>query len=612
MKYVLSIWWGYCSGAALFKVENKTSDFSVLGAASEERFVKDKNTSAFPLNTIDWLLKKNNITPKDLSKVVYTSQDVGVEYILLNKHRWSVNDYVKENNRYWLPKIYEKQRPNLLEIFSDHLCVNQFPGLEAWKSLGLDIKDITQSDLTQIQDNFNKRVPIFIAEHLGIPQSYIQAIDHHTSHAYYAYSVSSPKLSDLLVFTNDGWGDGRNATVSHLSRVEDKTISLQEITSSTTSVLARVYRYMTLLLGMKPSEHEFKVMGHAAFGKEEYSTNIREVFDNAMRVENGQFIINPQLKDSYKWFREQFEGERFDNIAFGLQAWLEDSLLEWVKYWVEKTGISDIAFAGGVAMNVKAMGILNQQDWIKSISVPPSSGDESHIFGAFYAYLALEKTLITSDAPLFTTTYTGYQSDISELSYIHNLAQDQGYLVKQNPTHDEVASFLADGKILSVCRGKAEFGARALGNRSIMLDPTLIPAKEKLNLSIKNRDFWMPFAPIILDSYSSEYLLSSNKSNSPYMALSFKTSDSGYQNLLSAVHSGDKTCRAQILTQEFNEYIYKVLVSFSSLTGRGGLLNTSFNVHGSPIVNTIEDAYEVFKTTSLDGLLSDQFLIVKD
>ena len=108
-----------------------------------------------------------------------------------------------------------------------------------------------------------------------------------------------------------------------------------------------------------------------------------------------------------------------------------------------------------------------------------------------------------------------------------------------------------------------------------------------------------------------KYLHMSDKSPSPYMALSFKTSELGYRDLLSAVHAGDKTCRAQILKKNYNEYIYEMLTCFSKLTGRGGLLNTSFNVHGAPIVNSITDSYLVFKSTALDGLLSDRYLLLK-
>ena len=186
-----------------------------------------------------------------------------------------------------------------------------------------------------------------------------------------------------------------------------------------------------------------------------------------------------------------------------------------------------------------------------------------------------------------------------------------GFIIKDNPSPNDVAQFLANGNTLSICRSKAEFGARALGNRSIMLDPTLIPAKERLNLSIKNRDFWMPFAPIILDTYAKKYLYNSDKSSSPFMALSFKTTESGYRDLVSAVHAGDKTCRAQILEKTYNEFIYEMLVCFSNHTGRGGLLNTSFNVHGAPIVNSIADSYTIFKSTALDGLLSDQYLLTR-
>ena len=141
VKHVLSLWWGYCSGAALFTFNDNDGNFRLLGAASGERFINEKNTSIFPSNSITWLLRSNNITSQDLDKVVYTSIDVGVEYILLNKHRWSVKDYIKENNMYWLPKLYNNENINLLELFADKVCVDQYPGPDSWAQLGVDINN---------------------------------------------------------------------------------------------------------------------------------------------------------------------------------------------------------------------------------------------------------------------------------------------------------------------------------------------------------------------------------------------------------------------------------------------------------------------------------------
>ena len=612
MKFVLSLWWGYCSGAALFSLSDNHSSFSLLNASLEERFVREKNTSIFPMNSIDWVLRINNINPQDLDQVVFASMDVGVEYILLNKHKWSVADYIKENNEYWLPIIYESASPNLLDIFRDKLTLEQYPGISIWQDLGIDPHAPYKSDLSKIQTSFNRRMPELIADYLSIDKNKIIKIDHHTSHSYFAHSVISPSCKDVLVFTNDGWGDGRNATVSHFSVDENDVVQNREIYSSSCSILARVYRYMTLLLGMKPSEHEFKVMGLSAYGKDNFSSRTKAVFNEAMSVEDGDFKVNPNVLDSYKWFQDRLEGERFDNIAYGLQSWLETSLLDWVEYYVKETGISHIAFAGGLAMNVKAMGILNNQSWIDSVSVPPSSGDETHVFGAFYAYFAQNKKLMNDVHSKFKTTYLGYYSSQEDQKKVIDEARICRFQVVESPSPHEVAQLLARGAILSICRGPAEFGARALGNRSIMIDPINVHAKEKLNLSIKNRDFWMPFAPVILDEMADQYLLNAKKSPSPYMALSFSTTRRGFNDLLSAVHPGDMTTRAQVLEKHFNPYLYKILASFMSLTNRGGLLNTSFNVHGSPIVNTVFEAFEIFKTTSIDALLLDEFLLIKN
>ena len=154
-----------------------------------------------------------------------------------------------------------------------------------------------------------------------------------------------------------------------------------------------------------------------------------------------------------------------------------------------------------------------------------------------------------------------------------------------------------------------EFGQRALGNRSILADPSNPYIKQKINSAIKNRDFWMPFAPVILDKYEKKYLKNKKRIISKYMTIGYQSTKEGYNKLIAAAHPADKSLRAQILFKKDNPKLYKILNSFAKKTGVGGLLNTSFNLHGHPIVNSPEEAIYVLQNSELDGLLLNNFFI---
>jgi carbamoyltransferase len=156
-----------------------------------------------------------------------------------------------------------------------------------------------------------------------------------------------------------------------------------------------------------------------------------------------------------------------------------------------------------------------------------------------------------------------------------------------------------------------EFGQRALGNRSIIADPSNILIKEKINSAIKNRDFWMPFAPIVLDTYAEQYLVNPKKIDSPHMTIGFQTTDLGYKKMIAACHPADKSARPQILEKKHNPKLYEIIEEFSYIKNCGAILNTSFNLHGYPIVNTAKDAFYVFENSDLDALQLNNFLIKK-
>ena len=181
----------------------------------------------------------------------------------------------------------------------------------------------------------------------------------------------------------------------------------------------------------------------------------------------------------------------------------------------------------------------------------------------------------------------------------------------EQPSHEETAKLLAEGMVIARCAGRMEFGARALGNRSILADPRELRVKDKINAMIKNRDFWMPFAPIVLDRYVDRYLINPKGLQSPHMTIGFETTEEGFDAMIAACHPADKTARPQILTKDVNPEVYALIEAFEEITGCGAVLNTSFNLHGFPIVNTPAEALDVFTRSGLDGLLLAKYLILK-
>ena len=170
---------------------------------------------------------------------------------------------------------------------------------------------------------------------------------------------------------------------------------------------------------------------------------------------------------------------------------------------------------------------------------------------------------------------------------------------------------LIKGLVIGRCCGKMEFGARSLGNRSIIADPRNRSIVEVINDKIKNRDFWMPFAPSILDDHVHKYTVNPKNIESPFMTIGFESTEEGSKALEAGTHPSDKTLRPNVVTLKNNPAYYSLIKNFQKKTGIGGLLNTSFNLHGEPIVSTASDAYRVFKLTDIDILLFDEKIISK-
>jgi len=579
-------------------------DGEIVAATHEERFCREKNDDRFPLESIDFCLKSANISIEHIDYISIASRKASYVGTVTKKYGWNVDDYLTEQYKIWKPLLIDGDKPpSHLEVFKEKVDFSVYPG-------GLLNKYADK----ECKDDFDLDRPNIVSAITGFTVDNIRLIEHHRAHAAYSYYASHFRSDRVLSFTVDGWGDGRNATIG----IFNESGNYQELYSTDQCAIGRIYRYITLILGMKPNEHEFKVMGLAPYGKEKYAQKALDLFRSTLYVEGVEFKWKIKPTDSYFWFKERLEGVRFDNIAYALQVWVEELLIKWVENAVTIYDTKKIVLSGGVAMNIKAMGQIAKLDCIEDMFIAGSASDESLAIGSAICLaedVAKEKNeqWNSKNVSPLSHLYLGPDTTVNDEEEVVNIANNEAsYSVTNDPSDKMIAELLYDGNVVARCVGRMEFGQRALGNRSILADPSDLRVKDKINSMIKSRDFWMPFAPIVLDRYVDRYLLNPKKIHSPHMTIGFDTTPEGFDAMVAACHPADKTARAQILMKDSNPRLYSLIDEFEKISGRGAVLNTSFNLHGYPIVNTPQEAFDVFTRSGLDGLLLNNHLIMKN
>jgi carbamoyltransferase len=598
---ILSIFWNGISTAALM-VEGE-----IVACVSEERFSRIKNEDSYPLKAIESVLKIAGVDPEELDWVVIPGERFDATSNLCHKmSNFSASDRLREQHQYWYPRLIQNKEVSFLEVFQDKIDIEQYPG--KWDDVIEIIRSGNQEKSNNFFQNWRRNV---VSKHLGIAPNKIRFIPHHTAHAFYAYYGSPVRKDRAVILTADAWGDDMNASVS---LAEGSKITL--LHSSTNFIIGRLYRYITLLLGMKPDEHEYKVMGLAAYAKPQYFQDILDIFQNTMFVEGLGFDYRTIPSDLYFYFRDLLEAKRFDNIAGAIQQYTENILVKWAKNTMQYTNAHVLCFGGGVGMNIKAMMEISNLDDVEDMVMLPSTSDESLAIGA--AYVAMHEICISQGGdpievlkPL-QNAYLGPEGTEAAVRKVADNAAIKGYRILQSPDNAYIAHLISEGKVLGRCVGRSEFGARALGNRSIIGDPRRTSVIKTINEKVKSRDFWMPFAPTILAEHADQYLVNPKGLQAPYMTIGFKTKPPAWRDIIAGLHQADLSARPQILTKEANPAYYDLVKTFSEITGVGGVLNTSFNVHGEPIVQTPEDAFDVFERSELDALLLEECLIERN
>lgn len=577
MKNILGIQWGDTATASALK------NGKISSAIAEERFSRKKNDMSFPLKSIGFC-KKSLDNKIDLVAIASRQFD----YITTLTHFYSIptEDMYKVQDDYYYPLFYKKNKNDLLKILKKHWKTNQYPK-KYWSNVS------KKKILT-----FSKDVKKIVSESTKVKEQKIFYVDHHKCHVNYGYYTSPFKNKKCLIFTIDGAGDdGINGTISVGNNGQ-----INQFYKTTNCIVGRIYSHITLLLGMRRLEHEYKLMGLAPYAQKKIDKSTYEVFSECLKLDGYKILFNKKPKDSFFHFEKKLRGKRFDVIAASLQQWVEDFLVRWVKNTIKIKKINNIVFTGGVAMNAKAMGKIIELKEVKSLWVPGASQDDSICIGATMEFNDNKFVNLNS-------LYLGSDCDKEEKDFISNLSKKKFLIKKYN--HTLASKLLANGKVFGRCVGKMEFGPRSLGNRSIIADPRSIETRDLINKMIKKRDFWMPFAPTVLDKVSKKYLINSEKILSHHMSVTYKTTEQGYKNMKAASHDADKTVRAQILTKKVNENYYDLISKFYKLTKCGALLNTSFNLHGFPVVKTLKDALFVLNNSGLDGIISKNYIVLK-
>ncbi len=423
--------------------------------------------------------------------------------------------------------------------------------------------------------------------------------EHHFLHAVTAHYTAHFGCEKNLVLTNDGSGDATAATVN--IGTPKKLERLARI--SNYNSIGEFYTRTTQFLGMKPMSHEYKVMGLAPYAKPQYARQTYEKIRGFFEFNGNPLVFQNRsgfCRERYlELFHEIFACQRFDNISWAVQQLVEDLLVQWVKNAIQATGIRRLVLSGGVFMNVKANNKLLLLDEVEELFVFPSGGDESLPIGAA---IAMSMELGYTDIAPLGPLYLGPEIDAAEARSIAASAR-KDFAVCEPPDMDEfLGAQLAQGKILARCAGRMEWGARSLGNRSIIADASDRSILNRINQAIKNRDFWMPFAPSILHERADDYLVNPKNFFAPYMVVAMETKEPARHDLAAAIHPADYTARPQMVAEEWNPGYYRMMKAFERRTGRGGILNTSFNIHGDPIAMTAADAFDTFARSELDGV----------
>ena len=565
-RYVIGVHDGHNASAAIIK------DGVLQFAVQEERLVGKKNFYGFPARSIEACLDFAKVSPSEVAQLALATM---------------------------------RQTPGR------HRSHDQLAATRRGASVpGFLRRLLLWYPVYRLNENLGWKERQASAAALGFSVEQCRRYDHHLGHAATAYfGMREDPTTRYLVVTMDGLGD---LTCCSVFVAEGGTLEQIARTPFTDS-LGTVYAYTTGALGFVPQEHEYKLMGMAPYASAEDAEHAADQFGRLIGVdEEGLRLRRGTPEPTFCQQRRLagiIEGMRFDKVCAGVQLACERVVVRLVRAAIRRTGIRRLLCAGGVFMNVKANKLLMELPDVDYLGIPPSCGDESLSMGvAWYAHSRSGGRSAADEITPFESPYLG--PDVAEAE-AEAVVRASGHPYSRPRALDvEVAKLLLAGHPVACCTGRIEFGARALGDRSILAGPKDQDIVRVINQMIKKRDFWMPFAPVVRLERMHEYIHNPKGFASPYMMLAFDTKEN-FRDLIAAVHNADLTARMQTLEETADTGLCRVLTAFERLSGRGVLLNTSFNQHGHPIALGPREAMSVFDNSGLTHLVVGPYLVRK-
>ena len=574
-------------------------DGEIIGAAQEERFTRKKHDASYPKNAINYVLKEAGLKLNDINHVVF------YEKPFLKFER--------------LLETYVGFSPSGFKSFS--------MSMPLWLSEKLFQKKMLFYALKEQDNNFNDIKKINFSEH-------------HLSHAASAF-FSSP-YEEAIILTLYGVGEWATTTVS-LGK-NNKINILKELHFPHS--LGLLYSAFTYFLGFKVNSGEYKVMGLAPYGEPRFKDIILNKLidvkeDGSFRLNMDYFNYATGLTMTNKKFAKLFNMERREpenklsqihmDMAASIQAATEEIVLRITRFLSKEFKLQNLCMAGGVALNCVANGKILKEGLFKNIWIQPASGDAGGALGAaqafYYQELDNKRKILKTDS--MNGSYLGPKfSDDQVEDELKSCGANFKKLTLDQVIKD-TAKALSEEKAVGWFQGRMEFGPRSLGNRSIIADSRSEKMQKNLNLKVKYRENFRPFAPAVLFEKVSEWF--EINSESPYMLLVAEVKKSkqlqmteqqkslfGIDKLnikrssIPSVTHVDYSARIQTVHKETNPTFHKLIEEFEKITDCPVLINTSFNVRGEPIVCSVADAFNCFMGTDLDILVCNNFILYKD
>ena len=568
--HTLSFHTTHNAGAALVK------DGEIVAAASEERFNRQKHYAALPYESIQYCLAEAGIEPEDVDQIVVPSDVVtsGAKLLL----GW--DSYDAEN-------ISQGTRP---------------AGKTAKKWLAEQFRSWKQDTS---MPKYARRVEF-------PPDITLRTVSHHEAHAASAYY--SCGNDDALVVTSDGLGDDISLTVWHGTDGE-----LEELYRvGKEGSFGYFYGVVTQALGWWVGNGEGKTMGLSSYG-DAPDVLVDQLREFCPEFRNGRLSKPTPIDYPDVWrdldtfhpnFAEVDQIERIlaeydrEDVADAAQQLLEEELVGLVAYWLDETGTRNLALAGGVFLNVAVNRELLYGLDINDFHAFPAAGDDGLPVGAALSGHHVDNPGSQPQHIEHPDLGPGFSDE-----RIRTVLEGRGLSYeKPDSVTERVADLLLDEQIVAWCRGRMEYGPRALGNRSILIDPQLEDGKDRVNAEIKFRESWRPFAPSILERAIDEYLV--DPYSDTFMITSYDLREDKREEIPAVTHV-DGTTRPQVVKAEANPKYHELIETFDEKGGVPLVLNTSFNLSGEPIVCCVEDAVGTFYNCGLDALAIGDYLLTK-